>query len=965
MVGGPAAADIVISVLGSPRVECGGAAVKFDTRKATALLAYLAVTDQPQRRETLAALLWPDADETRARSALRRTLSVVKQGLTDRGLSVTRDEVALLDGDGIAIDVRELLTGLASTDIEEVAAAASLWRGDLLAGFALRDSAAFDEWQVREAERLRRALATASARLVDALAAEGRVDEATDHAQRWLDLDPLHEPAHRALMRLHAQRGDRGAAVHQYRACVRTMDEELGVAPLEETTALYDAIAAGDVASVPAPSNGTAIPAGLGRYPFTGRTREVAALDAAIGTGRVVVVDGEPGVGKTRLVEEVLAGRGAAPLVVRCYENDGDVPYGPLVELLRLAAADPAAAARLAALPDACAAAVVRLVPELGPIDEDEPSAGPGAEARFLDSVARAVTAAGGTPAGVIVVDDAQWADHATQQVLAHLVHRSGPHGPCLVVILRTGEVGDSGPLGHALADRLRERGGVAVRLDRLDASAVTQLIEGAVDPDTAARVTDEVVRESEGLPFLVVAYLDALLGGQAAPVGVGDLLHNRLATLTDGAAQLLATASVIGRSFSFDAVRTASGRSEDEAVVALDELIARGLVDERDAPDGLAYDFTHGQVRTFVYDRTSLARRRLLHHRVAEALLASARPVGDPASTAAAVAHHERQAGHDDLAAEHFRRAGDHARAVYANADALGHYDAALALGHPAVADLHEAIGDLETLEGRFIDAVASYERAAARLGPEDAARLEGKLGGVHQRRGHWPAAEGHYAAALAALGEHGPVTARARITADLAITAHRQGSTERAGLLAYEAVQLAEQAADEPALVHAGTVAGLLAAGRGDGAAAREQLVRTFDLATRVGDPAARVAAANALARIERTSGDLGRAEALVVEALEVCVAIGDRHREAALRDLLAQVLHEAGRADDAMEQLKRAVAIFADIGVEGGSIQTEIWRLSEWVDQSSSPLRNDPGTLGRDNAQMVSGPGRRWQG
>ena len=134
----------------------------------------------------------------------------------------------------------------------------------------------------------------------------------------------------------------------------------------------------------------------------------------------------------------------------------------------------------------------------------------------------------------------------------------------------------------------------------------------------------------------------------------------------------------------------------------------------------------------------------------------------------------------------------------------------------------------------------------------------------------------------------------------------------------------------------------------------------MRSFDLAEQLDDPAALVAAANALARLERSTGDLARAESLLLGALEVSVAIGDRHREAALRDQLAQVLHEAGRADPAMAELKQAVAIFADIGVEGGSIQTEIWRLSEWVDQSAGPARNDPGTLGRENGEMASGTG-----
>jgi tetratricopeptide (TPR) repeat protein len=552
----------------------------------------------------------------------------------------------------------------------------------------------------------------------------------------------------------------------------------------------------------------------------------------------------------------------------------------------------------------------------------------------------------------VIVVDDAQWADQATQQVLAHVIHRSGEDGPCLVVTVRTGEAGDAGPLAPALADRLRDGGGTTIRLERLDAAAVAELVAGAVDPADVEQVTDEVLRESEGLPFLVVAYLDALARGQAAPTSVGDLLHSRLAALSDGARQLLATASVIGRSFSFEVLRGASGRSDDEAVAGLDELLARALVQERDTPDGPRYDFSHDQLRRLVYDETSLARRRLLHHRVADSLLSEPGRAADPASAAAAVAHHERLAGHDDLAAAHFLRAGDHARAVHANADARGHFDAALALGHPSVGPLHEAVGDLETLDGRFADAVASYERAAARADPDDVARIERKLGGVHLRRGHWATAEQHYDAALDALGLDGPASERARIVADLAITAHRQGDTDRAGERASEAIRLAEQDADDAATAHTGTVAGLLAIGRGDAEAARELLTRSLALADDLDDPAAHVSAANGLARVERASGDLSRAEALLRGAVTRCVAIGDRHREAALRDQLAQVLHQGGRPAEAMDELKQAVAIFADIGVEGGSIQTEVWRLTEWVDHSPSPARNDPGTLGRDN-------------
>ena len=121
---------------------------------------------------------------------------------------------------------------------EDPAEAAAVFRGEFLEGFGLRDSPAFEDWQRAEADALRRELAAVLARLV-----ESSGDVAV--AQRWLELDPLHEPAHRALIRLYAERGDRAEALAQYRECVRTLSRELGVPPLAETTRLYEAISEG------------------------------------------------------------------------------------------------------------------------------------------------------------------------------------------------------------------------------------------------------------------------------------------------------------------------------------------------------------------------------------------------------------------------------------------------------------------------------------------------------------------------------------------------------------------------------------------------------------------------------------------------------------------------------------------------------------------------------------------------
>lgn len=228
-----------VRLFGPPRIERDGKPVEPDTRKAVALLAYLAVTGQAQGRDRLAGLLWPEADQERARGALRRTLSALRSVLDGEHLATDGLKVAL-DRGGIECDVVRFRTLLADGRLRDAAAE---YTGDFFEGFSLRDCVAFDEWQAHETEALRRELAGALERLVQEEPAAGR---AIADAERWLALDPLHEPAHRALIRLHGAAGDRAAAIRQYRDCVRLLDRELGVAPLPETTALARAIEAGE-----------------------------------------------------------------------------------------------------------------------------------------------------------------------------------------------------------------------------------------------------------------------------------------------------------------------------------------------------------------------------------------------------------------------------------------------------------------------------------------------------------------------------------------------------------------------------------------------------------------------------------------------------------------------------------------------------------------------------------------------
>ncbi|MFZ0341962.1 MAG: hypothetical protein WAL31_06475, partial [Gaiellaceae bacterium] len=161
-----------LSLLGPPEALCEGVPLTVDTRKATALLAYLALEEGRHGRDVLAELLWPEYAPDRARAALRRTLSTLRSALGGRWLAVSRDAVSL-ERDGVLLDVDDFRRLAAGADLAELEQAAALQRGAFLAGFGLRDSAPFDDWQSLQAGTLARELGAVLDRLAEGLGARG------------------------------------------------------------------------------------------------------------------------------------------------------------------------------------------------------------------------------------------------------------------------------------------------------------------------------------------------------------------------------------------------------------------------------------------------------------------------------------------------------------------------------------------------------------------------------------------------------------------------------------------------------------------------------------------------------------------------------------------------------------------------------------------------------------------------
>lgn len=313
-------AELKLALLGAPSVTLGGQSVVVESRKALALLFYLTITNQRQGRDWLATFFWPEQDQSRARASLRQALWLLRNAGLQPWLVVEQDALELR-GD-YECDVQYFQAALRANEIDE---ALALYRADLLNGFSLRDCPEFDQWHFLQADELRRGLAVALEQWVRRCWEDGEYEQGLSYARRWLALDPLHEPAHRYLMRLYAYGGQYSPALRQYEECVRLLEDELGVPPEDETAELYQAIksrqivplikASRELSAVGQSSpvtHTTALPPPshnlpLHLTPFVGRKAEIDELAKWVADSecRLVSIIGPGGIGKTRLALQI------------------------------------------------------------------------------------------------------------------------------------------------------------------------------------------------------------------------------------------------------------------------------------------------------------------------------------------------------------------------------------------------------------------------------------------------------------------------------------------------------------------------------------------------------------------------------------------------------------------------------------------------------------------------------------
>ncbi|MGY1780638.1 ATP-binding protein [Geodermatophilus sp. SYSU D01036] len=649
--------------------------------RAESLLACLVLRrGVPVSRERLAAVLWPDSEEGQARTNLRHLVHSLRRDLpaVDRYLETTARTLCWRAEEPLWLDVtafERLLDGSCDAPPAKVTAlreAVALYRGELVDGCD-------DEWLREDRERLRRRYRQALGELAALTEAGGDATAAVALAERMVRDDPLAEDGYRLLMRVHSSGGDRTSALRAYHQCVTALESELSVEPSAETRRAYQELVAAEY-----PAATTVRMAGP---PLVGRTAERAHLAevwraAEAGAARFVLVTGEAGIGKTRLVEEYrawCARRGAAVADARCYLAEGPLAYGPVVDWLRR----PALRASLRALEEARLTELSRLLPEL--LDEVpdlvEPPPLPETEqrSRLFDAVAAAVLGPG-RPV-LLVVDDLPHADRETCRLLHHLLRS---HRRARLVVAATARTEDVEVTPHvrALLTGLRDQDLLtAIELAPFTPEETATLAERLTGARPSAEDTRRLHRQTEGNPLFVVEALRAgERGGDALTPRVQALIEARLAQLGDAARAVLACAAAIGREFHPDVLAAASGVDEDTLVTGLDELWRRRVVRQH-GTDGQAptYDFAHDRIREVAYRGIGPARRRLLHGRIAAALEQLHRTAAEPVSAQIA-AHHER-AGATAEAVAWYGRAAAAAQLLHANGRAVQLLDRALAL--------------------------------------------------------------------------------------------------------------------------------------------------------------------------------------------------------------------------------------------------------------------------------------------
>jgi DNA-binding SARP family transcriptional activator len=886
-------------------------------RAARSLFAFLVLNrERSHTRDLLAGTFWPDFDDSRARRRLSQALWQIGTniGEGDRYLIGTPDTVRFNPDADFTLDVEEferLLEDAAKgesrqEEAEALQAAVDLYRGDFLAGF-------YDDWLLPEQDRLHSRFLGALERLAELAQARGDYEVALVMARRVAQEDEFDEESHRRVMRLAVLLGRHNEAIRQFEECRRILAEELGSSPSAETLELYEAtLADRETGGRPLPSHDESpLFDETSHGPFVGRDSERSRLAQRLdevldGKGGLVLVEGESGVGKTRLLAEVVADAGWRGMDVLWGRSapSGGRPFAPLSEALN--GVTGLRLRQLASrLPEIWAATLTPLVPAIGHSAPDiEPEGAvrrADEQSRMREAITEAFRALASLSPTLVVLEDVHWADDDTIQALTHIAGRIASDRILFAVSYRHGEARERSDVWDLLRSLDRMPQCERVSLAPLSPAQTEELIRHSLGrAEVSGDFSENLHRDTGGVPLFIVETLRALYERDAldeaeAPTEaqpptrdripvtprVHTLIRHRLDSLEPLSRRTLELVAAHDGTLLLEEIVDASDLEDEASLAAVDDLVRRRFLTGR----GREYSLGHELMRRVVYDDLPLSRRLDLHRRVATGI------EGHRPEEVEVLAHHFATARMPDRAAEYLDRAARRAMAVHAYDTAALHLDrASLALdeiGAPserrfAVAALYEEVLDVMGRRTEQEEALRRLDRYAS---PE-------QRGAVHRRRAWWLSHQDRFP------------------------EAEEEART---------ALTLAKDAADGGQIVSALTTLGMIACFGGRAAEGVQFLEEAagFRGTDRRQEADARNALGQNLIDLQR----FGEAESQLLAALALYGELGDRRGQAEVLGMLGTLRMERGEPEAAESDFLKAIETSKAIGYRHGEAVYEM--------------------------------------
>mgnify|MGYP001067785299 CR=1 FL=1 len=940
---------------GGLRIERDGQVIQLPTQKAHDLLGYLLTfRDRPHPRSVLVAVLWPDLPESKARRRLSDTLWRVRRVLDDCVLA--DDEYIRLNAAfPCRLDVEQFEEAASQSEtgtalVEHLEDALALYRGPFLDGL-------YYDWVLLERERLRGVYLEGLRRLLEHYKQIGDFATSLNIGRRLIAAEPFHEAAHREVMRLYHLLGRDAEAVAQYHRCCQVLSEELNVSPAPETEALYQILnrrvsLSFDLSTVHLPVPASSPAPDLDNLSLVGRDAERAALldhleTAASGQGGILLLEGETGIGKSRLAREIVEGalwRNIDAIVARV-SKDASSSYGlflsalsPMLTSLRVR--------QLARLVEpAHLQAAAPLLPSLAKTLTDLPSPlnlpPPQAHERLQEALVALTLGLAHITPWFWVLEDIQEIDAETLSLILRLFPLLRESQGLILLIGRSTELRAASNVWETLQSLDRAGHLPRYKLARLDKDAIGRLVCDLLGKEEAA-LTTYLMQKSDGVPLYLVETLKVLRDeGYLLPDEDGtwrwsgdtlvalfshlgeNVISHRLSQLSSAAEQVLAAAAVVGANVDFDLLAhvcafPASGSESgntDPYLLATDELLHLGFLEETDVD----YRFSHEQIRLAAYQRLCPSERRRLHRKLAFSL--------DDLfpDQLERIAHHFEAAGQRKLAIHYLTRAAERAREIFAHQTALSCYNHLLGLLLPTknraahydvLRDRAEVLGWIgdRNAQGRDLEEML---RLARTLSDDD------RLAKALHLRSEWHRVQGHYEAAnedaQAALAIYRPLgDERARAALLTQIGWNIIYTADRAQAADYFQQALPIYAALDDLLGQINCLSGLINAAElnGDYVLAMSYLKRNLALAKVTKDPIRISRAYHNRGVVHYDLGDLAAALADLGQALKLKETTGDRRSQAITHFYLSVVNTELDDLKTAQAHLDTALDIFRDV-------------------------------------------------